>query len=105
MTLVQAPFMAAGRDSVLTLSAASCHQARLLHRRRRFHGLRRSCSGIWRLPRSRRTRPSPHPRTAAVPGGRSKAPAGCALKGEASFEGRLSSLPGDGRSVQPLSST
>ncbi|MCX6574463.1 MAG: hypothetical protein NTX99_10795, partial [Candidatus Aminicenantes bacterium] len=91
VTLVQAPFMAAGRDSVLTLSAASC--------RVRPDGsiagddFRGPSAFVLRDSKYKLEIPadaalSVHLGTAvSVPGGRSKAPAGCALKGEASFEG------------------
>lgn len=91
VTFVQAPFMAAGRDSVLTLSAVSC--------RVRpdgsiagddFRGPSRFVlkGSKYELEIPADAPQSVHLGTAvAVPGGRSKAPAGCVLKGEASFEG------------------
>jgi hypothetical protein len=93
VTLVQAPFMAAGRDGALTLSAASC--------RVRPDGsiagddFRGPAAFVLKDSKYKLEIPADAPQSVhlgtagAVPGGRSKAPAGCVLKGEASFEGTL----------------
>jgi hypothetical protein len=91
VTLVQAPFMAAGRDGVLTLSAASC--------RVRPDGsiagedFRGQSGFVLKGSKYQLEIPADAPQSVHLgtavsgPGGRSKAPTGCVLKGEASFEG------------------
>ena len=91
VTLVRAPFMAAATDGVLTLSSVSC--------RLRPDGsiagddFRGPSGFVLKGSKYRLEIPADAPQSVhlgaagAAPGGRSKAPAGCVLKGEASFEG------------------